>query len=67
MRWLFVGKFSERMGKDYIYKCDNCGHTIKVEDIFPNEDRPRTSHIPTKRLGRIVNFWCPVCGEFEKW
>jgi predicted RNA-binding Zn-ribbon protein involved in translation (DUF1610 family) len=67
MKWLFKGKFSEKVGQDYNYECDTCGKKIKVDDITPSKDNKKATHIPIKKLGGEHHFWCPSCGEFEKW
>jgi predicted RNA-binding Zn-ribbon protein involved in translation (DUF1610 family) len=68
MRWIFKGKFSERIGKDYKYECDNCGNKIQVNDIFPSKDYPKETFIPFKVIGREAKeVWCPKCKEFERW
>jgi len=58
MKWRFVGKFSQKIGQDYIYECDKCGKRVKVKKI---EDLPKID------VGKDKRYYCPKCKELEKW
>jgi hypothetical protein len=76
MRWKFKGKFSDKVGQDYIYECDNCGNTVQVEDIFSKAEKrnrngdiveKRIEGLPEKFIGHERVLYCPKCNEVEKW
>jgi len=55
MRWRFKGKFSDKVGQDYIYECDNCGKRVKVKDI---------KNLPKNEDDK---YYCPKCKQLERW
>lgn len=69
MKWIFKGKFSERVGMDYIYECSNCGYVIKIENIN-GEKKKKTKNIdahPNLPKDEDGQRYCPKCKEIEDW
>ena len=40
--YVYQQAVGHRYETNYIYRCDKCGHTIEVDDVFPDENEEKS-------------------------
>ena len=41
-KYVYQQAVGHRYETNYIYRCDKCGHTIEVDDVFPDEKEEKS-------------------------